>query len=109
MYSLGSGLSWMIPIIFVIRFCIFCMPLVLLAESLILLLMAVVRGGRLFGKVSQAIRLMYGRKPIYTVLCCAHFVLVYAITSGIVIFVYYRSFFRIFRIFVMGENPEDVN
>ncbi len=106
MYSLGSGLSWMIPIIFIIRFCIFSMPLVLLAESLILLLMAVWRGGRLFGKVSQAIRLMYRKKPFYTVLCCAQFVLVYAITSGIVIFVYYQRFFTIFRIFVMGEEVD---
>ena len=104
MYSLGSGLSWMIPIIFVIRFCIFSMPLVLLAESLILLLMAVWRRGRL--KVSQAIRLMYRKKPLYTALCCAQFVLVYAITSGIVIFVYYQRVFTIFRIFVMGEEVE---
>ncbi len=85
-------LDWRTLFFVVLKGCFLFAPLVFVLEIPLLLLLVVLRRQGVAYKVRQGIRLLYRRKPLYTLLLCAQFLLVYLLCAVVCLYVYSSRF-----------------
>lgn len=91
-------IDWRTLFFVVLKGCFLSAPLVFVLEIPLLLLVVLLRRQGVAYKVRQGIRLLYRKKPLYILLLCAQFLLVYLLAAVVCLYVYISRFDYLLKI-----------